>query len=57
MPKDRDLENNGYKPDSIDRGYQPSNPETPPTGDVIGGYVPTTSEGDSPANGNPPGDE
>lgn len=59
MTKDKQLINDGYTPEKIEKGYQPAKPTTPPTGDPQpkGGYVPT-SAGDNPTNTpNPPGDE
>ena len=50
--------NDGYAP--VKKGYQPETPATIPTGDPApeAGYVPTSSEGDSPTNNPaPPGDE
>lgn len=60
MSNDRKPINEGYIPKKIERGYQPAKPVPQPTGDPKpqGGYVPTSSEGDNPANNPaPPGDE
>jgi len=49
----------GYKPEIMEKGYQPAKPQGVPTGDPKpqGGYQPTSS-GDNPANNpTPPGDE
>lgn len=37
----------GYQPVTQQKGYQPKKPAS---GEVTGGYQPTTSEGDNPAN-------
>lgn len=50
----------GYSPHKVEKGYQPAKPNPQPTGDPDpkGGYIPTTSGGDNPANNpSPPGDE
>jgi len=53
--------NEGYIPKTIEKkGYIPSPPAPQPAGDPKsqGGYIPTTSGGDNPANKpSPPGDE
>ncbi len=49
--------NEGYIPQKIEKGYQPASQLT---GDPKpqGGYIPTTSGGENPANNpTPPGDE
>lgn len=49
----------GYKPEKIEKGYQPTKPSHIPTGDPKpqSGYQPT-STGDNPANNpTPPGEE
>ena len=58
MTKEKQLINDGYVPQKVEKGYQPQVPVTQPTGDPEpqGGYVPT-STGDNPTNDTPPGNE
>lgn len=46
----------GYRPSTGKKGYQPQNPSTPKPngGGVSGGYQPPTSGGDNPGNKPPP---
>lgn len=57
MSNDKKPLNEGYRPQHVEKGYQPS--KTPSQhdghGPVHGGYQPT-SQGDNPSN-NPPGRE
>ena len=49
--------NEGYVPEKIDKGYQPSTQTEGELGPRYG-YIPTTSGGDNPTNNrSPPGDE
>lgn len=61
MPDGKKPINEGYIPKTSEKkGYQPSTPAPQPTGDPrpLGGYIPTTSDGDNPSNNpTPPGDE
>lgn len=54
---DKSYENNGYKPQQIEKGYKPSEqsqpaPSSPVSSEPGFGYVPTSSQGSS--SGNPP---
>ena len=60
MSDDKKPTNEGYIPQKIEKGYQPAQSVPQPTSDPKpqGGYIPTTSGGDNPANQpTPPGDE
>ena len=48
---DKKTVTDGYTPKSIKKGYQPKDTSG---GKVTGGYQPTKSEGDGPANKPPP---
>ncbi len=55
MPNKKIVEG-GCKSTTSDKGYQPQKPEMERdrSGNVSGGYKPTTSEGDNPGNKPPP---
>ncbi|RXK88786.1 hypothetical protein EST62_01570 [Chlorobaculum sp. 24CR] len=60
MPDNKKPINEGWKPEKIDKGYQPAKPKEVPIGDSkpLGGYQPTTSSGEgSIKKPIPPGDE
>ncbi len=59
MTEEKKIIIEGYQPETIKKGYQPSAPINIPTGDPKpqGGYQPISS-GDNPSNRpTPPGDE
>lgn len=60
MPENKQQINDGYKPEKVERGYQPSKPKEEATGETkpLSGYTPTTGTGGGPVNNpTPPGDE
>jgi hypothetical protein len=60
MPDKKKQLNEGYKPEKIEKGYQPTKPKEVPARDSkpLGGYQPTTGSGEgSVKKPIPPGDE
>ncbi|MBS0413237.1 MAG: hypothetical protein JSR68_02590 [Proteobacteria bacterium] len=57
MSNDKKPLNEGYRPERIEKGYQPAKPLSQPDGPKPqGGYQPTTGHGTNPTS-NPPGRE